>query len=103
MKRLPESLRMVEPLVRVLLLLPVVEVGRRRTGPKALLERFRRRGERADVRDAASRVRLMRAIFWVDRHMPGGANCYRRTLLEIALDRHAAAQPFRMGFRTVDG
>jgi hypothetical protein len=29
--------------------------------------------------------------------MPDGGNCYRRVLLEIALDPHAAAAPFYMG------
>jgi hypothetical protein len=30
--------------------------------------------------------------------MPGGGNCYRRALLEIALDRGAACEPLLLGF-----
>jgi hypothetical protein len=30
--------------------------------------------------------------------MSGGGNCYRRALLEVSLDRGAAAEPLLLGF-----
>jgi hypothetical protein len=39
---------------------------------------------------------LQRAIAWVDACL--GANCFRRTLLETALDRGAAHEPVSLGF-----
>ena len=82
---------------RVLAALPWVEIGRRIWGPRPLIEELRRIGERMSQRDASARNRLQRAIRWVDACLPGARSCYRQTLLEIALDRGAAAQPFRMG------
>ena len=84
---------------RVLPIAPRIEAGRRANGPKPLLEELRRRGQRAKRRGPVGRERLQRAIRWVDRCLPGGPNCYRRAMMEIALDRDAAAEPFRMGFR----
>jgi hypothetical protein len=34
--------------------------------------------------------------------MPGGANCFRRALLEMALDRGAATESLLMGFTMKD-
>ena len=86
-------------LARVLALLPRVEVGRLLWGPKPLVEKLRRVGQRAPQRDAPGRARLQRAIRWVDASLPDPRSCYRRSLLEIALDRGAAAEPFRMGLK----
>jgi hypothetical protein len=88
---------------RVLAVLLVVEVGKRRWGPRRLLATLRRQGGRCRRRDPAARARLQRAIGWVDARIPGGPNCYRRVLLEIALDRGAAAEPFHMGFNVSGG
>ena len=82
---------------RVLGSLPRVESARRCQGPRPLLEGLRRRARSAPKRDPRGRERLRRAIRWVDAWI-GGGNCYRRSLLEIALDRGAAAEPFLMGF-----
>lgn len=38
----------------------------------------------------------------MDRRWPSGANCYRRVLLEIALDPDAAAETVHLGFRLDD-
>jgi hypothetical protein len=35
--------------------------------------------------------------------MPGGENCYRRALVEIALDRGAAQEPVHFAFRSRGG
>ena len=84
-------------LARVLVQLPRVEVGLRLHGPKPLVQRMRARGRERTERAAPERARLRRAIGWLDARLPGGDNCYRRVLLEIALDRGAAGEPFRMG------
>jgi hypothetical protein len=39
----------------------------------------------------------------VDRLFPGGANCYRRTLLEIALDAGAAEERLFLGLKEQGG
>ena len=95
----PDLPALVLELGRVLVALPRVEAGRRWRGPKPLLEKLRRRGRQAKRRGRAERARLRRAVGLIDRLMPGGPNCSRRALLEIALDRGAAHEPFRMGFR----
>jgi hypothetical protein len=65
--------------------------------PERALEEMRARGERTAARDAIGRARLRRAIGWVDALMPHGENCYRRTLLELALDAGAAREPVVFG------
>jgi hypothetical protein len=102
-KRAREHAATVVELVRVLWVLPVVEVGKRRRGPRLLLDTLRRKGGRCQQRDPAARSRLQHAIGWVDAHVPGGPNCYRRVLLEIALDCGAAKEPFHMGFNIGGG
>lgn len=97
MRLVREFLATVPELARVLWVLPRVEIGRRRRGPAVLLPELRQRGCRARARDDLGRRRLRRAIHWVD--VCCGANCYRRVLLETALDRGAAADPVALGFR----
>lgn len=92
---------MVELLVdaaRVLFALPRIELARRYEGPAPLLQRLRREGRQRSRRSDEGRRRLRKAILALDRRLPGGGNCYRRALLEIALDPDAAQQPFVMGF-----
>jgi hypothetical protein len=43
------------------------------------------------------RCGLRAAIGSVDALLPGGPNCYRRALLEMALDAAAALEPLHMG------
>jgi hypothetical protein len=82
---------------RVLASLGRVEAARRSLGPRPLLDRLRRGARRTPERDATGRRCLRRAIRWVDSCLPGGGNCYRRALLEMALDRGAAREPLAMG------
>lgn len=82
---------------RVLANLGRIEAARRSLGPRPLLERLRHDARRAPERDAAGRRCLRRAIGWVDACLWGGGNCYRRALLETALDRGAAREPLAMG------
>jgi hypothetical protein len=99
MARLRGRLSLLPELGRILVVLPGVEVGRRCVGPKPLLAMLRRHGDRSRERDPQARVHLQQVIDWVDRRCPDGGNCYRRALLEVALDRTAAREPFQMGFR----
>jgi hypothetical protein len=39
----------------------------------------------------------------VDRGFPGGGNCYRRALLEVALDPASALEPLHMAVREHGG
>ncbi len=82
--------------VRVLAALPIVEMLRRLQGPAPGLARCRAQGRGRPARGPAARARLRRAIAWVDRCLPGGG-CYRRVMLEMALDPAAAREPFRIG------
>jgi len=84
-------------LTRVLLMLPRVELARGAGGPAPLVKRFRVLGRRCRARDIAERKRLRMVIARVDACLPDRGNCYRRALLEIALDAGAAQEPFHMG------
>lgn len=84
-------------LARIARALPAVERGRRHEGPAVLVPRLRAEAAHAPERDHAGRARLRRAISWVDRLVPGGPNCLRRVLLEVALDRGAAREPIVIG------
>jgi hypothetical protein len=90
-------------LVRVLRLLPVVEYGRRSSGFRDLVSRFRARGASLPARSSAGRERLRRVIRVVDRFMPDRGNCYRRVLLEMALDSESAGEPLQIGLREHGG
>jgi hypothetical protein len=85
---------------RVLPILSRIELARSRQSPLRLLSRLRQQARRTPRR--RSRVCLQRAIRWVDARMAGGGNCYRRALLEVALDRGAAAEPLLLGFDMID-
>ena len=86
-------------LPRVLAALPEVEANRRLTSPQTAAFLARRRASRAPARTAEDRERLRRAITVVDRWMPGGGNCLRRSLLEMSLDGGAARERLLAGFK----
>lgn len=73
------------------------ERARRAPSPESAVTSMRMRGKTAVARGPIARARLRRAIGWVDAVQPGGPNCYRRTLLELALDRGAAAETLVFG------
>jgi hypothetical protein len=83
--------------VRVLCALPRVERGRISVGPSPLVTALRAEAMSRSSRRPSERTRLKAIIARVDARMPGGGNCYRRALLEIALDRGAAAEPLFLG------
>lgn len=85
---------------RVLVALPGVEVARRRLGAGRAVDRFRHRGRLARARTAAGRAELQRVIRVLDRLVPSGPNCFRRVLLEVALDPSAAAERVVLGLNS---
>lgn len=85
-------------MLRVLAVLPSVERRRCREGPRGLVEALRREGAVRARRSVEARRRLQRAIQLVDAACLK-RNCFRRALLEIALDAGAAAEPVVLGFR----
>lgn len=95
MRRL--NLALAVEIGRVLRVFSSVERGFLTEGPGPLLARLRGKGRLAQPRDAASRERLQRAIRWVDACVPTGRSCYRRALLEIALDPFAAEEKLIIG------
>lgn len=90
-------------LLRIGIQLPAIEWRRRTEGPGSLVPWLRVRGRSAERRSPEERVRLRRWITLVDRLIPGPPNCYRRALLEIALDAGAAEEPLHMGLKVPGG
>jgi hypothetical protein len=84
-------------MVRVLFATPRVELHRRRSSLHHAASLIRKRSSRR-LRAPDDRARLRRAIAIVDARLPGGPNCVRRALLEMALDRGAANEKLLAGF-----
>jgi hypothetical protein len=82
---------------RVVALALFAERLRRRAPPAEAVTTMRERGRMRASRGPIGRARLRRAIGWVDASFPGGANCYRRTLLETGLDGGAAMETLVFG------
>jgi hypothetical protein len=89
--------------LRIAAILPLIESWRLYGAPGTCLRRVRARGVKAKVRSVAERARLQRLIGYIDHRLPGGPNCYRRALIEMALDPTAAGEPFRFGLRRRGG
>ena len=85
-------------LARVLKVLPRVEASRRRQSVHGAVGLARRNAALRVTRSPDGRRRLRRAIFVADALVPGGRNCVRRSLLEIALDSGAANERVLAGF-----
>lgn len=77
----------------------IVEAERLRTNAPAekAVRAMRARGARTYERGPIGRARLRRAIGWVDVAFRGGPNCFRRTLVEAALDAGAAKETIVFG------
>lgn len=73
------------------------ERARRGASPVEAVAAARMRGQRSIRRTCLERERLRRWISRIDRVVPND-NCYRRALMEIALDAGAAEEPLRLGF-----
>jgi hypothetical protein len=83
--------------VRIALLIPFAEAWRRCAGPANCVTHFRRLGARRVPRHSAGRLQLRRLIRAIDVRLPDGGNCYRRALIEIALDPVSAREPLHIG------
>lgn len=79
-------------LARVVAAAPAAERARRSRAPEAALSSMRAVGRTREERAPIGRARLRRAIGWVDAAWPTGPSCYRRVLMELALDRGAARE-----------
>lgn len=73
------------------------ETRRTRSSPERAIAEARALGASADTRGPTGRARLRRAVGWIDGAFPSGPNCYRRTLMEIALDAGAARETVVFG------
>lgn len=82
-----------------------VRVNRDRShrGPEDLVRALRLRGAKLRTRTETERARLQRLVRFVDSLFPSGPNCYRRALVEIAMDAGAAAEPLHMGLQADGG
>lgn len=86
-------------------ILPValkVNGARSRLGPRVLVKDLRALGASCETRSTSERRQLQRAIHFVDRLFLSGPNCYRRALIEIAMDAGAAREPLHMGLLETD-
>jgi hypothetical protein len=90
-------------LVRALMVEPAIERARLTSGPKPLIERLRSQGKERPARGSAGRSRLRYAIALAERLRGRMPNCYRRVLMEIALDAGAAGEAVFLGLRTGGG
>ncbi len=89
--------RLAADVLEATVLLREVERARWREGPSALVSRLRQRGLRAAPRSPAGRQRLAQLLYHLDRLLHRRPNCYRRSLVRLALDRDAAREPFVLG------
>jgi hypothetical protein len=92
------GMRTLWELARVVLAVPGVEFRRRRSSLHHAVSEIRKQSVRRRARSLDGRLRLRLAIAVVDARLPGGANCVRRSLLEMALDRGAANEKLFAGF-----
>jgi hypothetical protein len=84
--------------MRAMSVVRTVDRGRAKETPEHVLAAMRACGVATRwVRGPLGRARLRRAIGWVDALGPGGASCYRRILLESALDAGAARETVVFG------
>ena len=74
-----------------------VDARRLHDTPERVLTELRASGATMKRRGPIGRARLRRAIGWVDAMVPGGPNCLRRVLLEVALDEGAANETVEFG------
>ena len=74
-----------------------IDARRLHEPPERVLTDLRASGATMKRRGPIGRARLRRAIGWVDAMVPGGPNCLRRVLLEVALDEGAANETVVFG------
>jgi hypothetical protein len=82
---------------------PGIDRSRLREGPKPLIERLRLQGLKRRTRGEAERSRLRYAIALAERLRGRKPNCYRRVLMEIAMDAGAAREPVFLALQSGGG
>jgi hypothetical protein len=92
--------RAVADLLEVAFISRRIDAARRRLGPLHLVERLRRRGAAHPRRGERNRARLKQVIRIVDRAFFAEPNCYRRALIEMAMDAGAATEVLHMGLNS---
>lgn len=90
-------------LVQIMRQIRALDRLRTSQGPRTAIASARKAGSGRRIRAEAERLRLRQFIAAIDRRLPGGPNCYRRALVEMALDGGAAAEVVQLGFRDVGG
>jgi hypothetical protein len=85
------------------LVAPRIEFLRRNKSLHMAADLARRSALRSPIRTISQRSSLRRAIARVDSLFPGGPNCFRRSLMEISLDRGAAREKLLAGFQKGGG
>lgn len=98
-----ELARFAAELTAAALLLPLVAVSTRFLGPRPLVSAARALGARSPARGPKGRGRLRRAIAVVDARISPRSRCYRRALVEMALDRGASSEPLHLGIDLAGG
>jgi hypothetical protein len=83
--------------LQIIALLPIADLGRRCAGPRRCVAVARALGRHRTPRSRDARLRLRQIIRSVDGRLPDGGNCYRRSLVEMALDRDSAAEELHFG------
>lgn len=94
---------MLGDVVEVLAVAMLAEYRRVTMGPARLVLMQRARGRMRRERNGNERRRLRTIIGLVDRGFPSGGNCYRRALIELALDSGAAKEPLHFGLKAHGG
>lgn len=106
-RRLGQALRALcltsVELMRALRSVPRVEANRRHKNLHDAVAAARAASEGRMPLPPERRAALRRAINIVDAWFPRGANCVRRSLLEMALDPGAAHEEFLAGFQSRGG
>jgi hypothetical protein len=82
---------------------PGIDRSRLREGPKPLIERLRLQGLKRRTRGEAERSRLRYAIALAERLRRREPNCYRRVLMEIAMDGGAAREQVFLALQSGGG
>jgi hypothetical protein len=98
-----DALGLASDFIQVVRALPRIESGRRRAGPGVLVALARAQGRSQTAREQHARRRLRRVIRLVDRLLLDGGNCFRRALLEMAVDAGAAREQLTLGLRAHGG
>ena len=89
--------------VDVAVTLREVEEARWVEGPRSLVARLRVRGLGARERSTFERRALFSLVYRLDACMNGESNCYRRSLVHLALDGPSAREPLVLGLDVAQG